>query len=102
MAGDSSRKVDVHKPEIILLEDGLNAGELQVTIKKVLGARSYIFQYTTTDPTLETTTWTSEMSVVIKYVFKNLQSGQRYWCRVAAVGSKDKVVYGDPVFRIAQ
>jgi hypothetical protein len=90
----------VTNPEITLLVNGVNAGELQVAINKVPGARSYIYQYSLSDPTLAGAEWVSHMSTVGKFTFKNLESGKRYWCRVAAVGAREQVAYGDPLSRI--
>jgi hypothetical protein len=89
------------KPDNIQLTDGKNAGELIVKVTAVKGAKSYVHQYTS-DPLTPNSDWAQVITTTSKYTIKNLSSAQKYWCRVAAVGSLNQVVYSDAVSRIAQ
>lgn len=89
------------KPDSIMLTDGLNAGELVVKIPAVAGAKGYGPQYTT-DPLTADSQWTQFMTTTCKYTFKNLVTSKRYWCRVAAIGPYNQVVYSDAVCRVVQ
>lgn len=91
----------ITKAENQKLTDGLNAGELMLTFKKVQGARSYMYQ-SCPDPFTPESTWSNNMGTLRKFKFSGLQSGKRYWCRVAAVASGGQTVYSDPLSRIVQ
>lgn len=94
-------KPPVTKPEGIALEDGPSAGELLLKFNKVPGARSYQYEYTP-DPVLPESNWQVQTGTVRKNLFAGLESGKRYWCRVAAVGNNKQLVYSDPVSRVTQ
>jgi hypothetical protein len=96
--GDST---PITKPENIQLSDGANSGEIVVKVKGVKGAKSYLHQYTA-DPLTASSEWTQVISTTSKYTFKNLSVAQRVWCRVAAVGSYNQVVFSDAVSRVVQ
>lgn len=91
----------VTKPSDVRLADGLNTGELEISLKKVPGAKGYQFECTP-DPVVQGVAWQAVPSPVRKYVFTGLLSGKRYWCRVGAVGSHGQLVYSDPVSRVTQ
>ncbi|MEO5942431.1 MAG: hypothetical protein ABIP30_09985 [Ferruginibacter sp.] len=96
-----SETTPLTKPENIQLADGPNAGELVVKVDREKNAKSYIYQCTL-DPLTDSSQWTQAISTSSKYTFKNLGTAQKYWCRVAAVGPYDQVVYSDTISRIAQ
>lgn len=96
--GDST---PLQKPDNIQVADGINPGELVVSVTAVKGARSYVHQYTQ-DPVTAESDWTHTTSTSSKYIFKNLDSAKRYWCRVAAVGAYEQVVISDPASRVVQ
>jgi hypothetical protein len=89
------------KPASIDLTDGKNAGELVVKIPVVKGAKSYGAQYTP-DPLTAESVWTQTITTASKYTFTDLISGKKYWCRMAAVGPYEQIVYSDAVCRVAQ
>jgi len=37
-----------------------------------------------------------------RYLFSGLESGKRYWVRVAAIGIEGQTVYSDPLSRLVQ
>ena len=91
----------VTKAENQKLDNGANAGELKYSFEKVPGARSYVYQ-ATPEPLTEASDWTSYMGTQRKFLFSGLDSGKRYWVRVAAVGIAGQSVYSDPLSRLVQ
>ena len=89
------------KPEILKLEDGMNIGDLTVTIAGMKAARTFLYQCTK-DPLTDDSIWTGQNSTLTKFGFTNLDSGAKYWCRVVAYGTNQQIVYSDPVARIVQ
>lgn len=101
---DLSRQPDpspLVKPVTVILTDGPNAGELVLKVPGVKGARGYIHEYTP-EPLTQDSEWTKVITTMSKCTFKNLVSAQRYWCRVAAIGPNDQVVFSDAVSRVVQ
>jgi hypothetical protein len=92
----------ITQPVIANLTDGLNPGELKVSLAaRVAGAKSYLFEYTT-DINAEKVNWVSAPCTSIEFTFSNLQIGKLYYCRVAATGSRRQLVYSKIVTRIVQ
>jgi hypothetical protein len=90
------------QPEILKLENGVNSGELHITIGKVPGAKAYVYEYTL-DPLADNPDWQSSNSTLVKFIFNNLEAGKKYWFRVAAYGKNEQAVYSNPVLsRIVQ
>ncbi|HYK55486.1 MAG TPA: hypothetical protein VEV15_03340, partial [Flavisolibacter sp.] len=89
------------KPEIIKVVDGVNPGELKVIISRVTSARNYMYEYTQ-DPLAAQSDWVGQNSTLSKMLFKDLESGKKYWCRVIAYGRNEQLAYSDPVSRIVQ
>lgn len=87
------------KPVVLQLTDG-QPGELKMTTKRVPAGRMYNFEYTT-DP-LNANAWVGQTTTQSSFTFKSLESGKKYWCRVAVMGVNEQVVYSDAVSRIAQ
>lgn len=92
--------VTITKPENLQVVNGINTGELDVSVNTVKGAYAYIFQYTT-DENMAPGKWVNNPSTSSKVTLTNLQSGVRYFCRVGALGSNDQLLYSDPISRIA-
>ncbi|WP_207513172.1 fibronectin type III domain-containing protein [Longitalea luteola] len=85
--------------EIVVGSD--SPGIVTIRLKRVTGARSYVFQYTT-DPLLSDSVWVSETSLNREHTFSNLNSVTRYWFRVYAIGKGNQTVYSPPVARVIQ
>lgn len=90
----------IEKATGLELFDGQNAGELLLLFKKVKGAKSYLYQITL-DPADETK-WVTAYGTVRKKLFTGLQSKEKYYVRVIALGTNGQVVYSDAVSRVAQ
>jgi hypothetical protein len=80
---------------------GLTTGEAISTVAGVKGVKKYVHQYTT-DPLTPTSVWTSVYVSKRSYTFTGLDSGKKYWFRVAALGKGDQIKYTDPVGLIIQ
>ena len=88
------------KPEGLVLKEGDNRGDLKLKLKKVKGARAYMYQIAAS-PLTAGSKWESSLSTVTSKTFTGLESGKEYNCRVAAVGKNEQVIYSDTVSRIA-
>ncbi len=91
--------VIITKPENITVTNGMNAGDLVVSVNAVKGAKSYVHEYAN-ETDFAAGNWQSVTASQRKYVFSELEPGKKYYCRVAAVGARDQVVYSDPMARI--
>ena len=90
----------VEKPDPLILENGSNPGEIVCKGKTVAGAKSYIFQYATLEE-MTAGIWQSLPSTTVLAVLPPLTIGTRYYCRLAAVGSRKQLMYGDVTSRTA-
>lgn len=99
ISGDKSNQED---PVIQQLEVELGApGEATTQVKRLRGARAYMHQYTTEQPTAETK-WVSEGSKQPYYTFSGLSSTAKYWFRVVAISQDGQTVYSPVVTRVIQ
>lgn len=87
-------------PKNLLVEPGLNSGEMALSIDKVQGALSYNFQITP-DPLTPESVWETQSSSRRKYLFQSLEVGKTYWFRVAAIGPREQITYCNPQGRAA-
>ncbi|MBD0299405.1 MAG: fibronectin type III domain-containing protein, partial [Nitrososphaera sp.] len=101
VAKEPSPAPPITKPENLQLKEGDNSGELKVSFTKVAGAKSYLYQYAA-DPVTEETVWNIQSGTTRQTVLKNLKSGKRYWCKVAAIGRNNQEVCSDAVSHIVQ
>lgn len=90
----------ITSPDGVALANGINRGELELSCKKVAGARSYVHELTPWPVTADSQ-WQSVPSTSIKNLFTGLDSGKEYAGRVTAIGVKQQVVYSDVVSKIA-
>ncbi|MEO7584196.1 MAG: fibronectin type III domain-containing protein [Ferruginibacter sp.] len=87
------------KPENFRIENGSNPGELIGEVNHEKGVITYLYQYAS-DAMLELDNWQSVASSKSKCIITNLTPGVKYNCRVAAIGTKNQVMYGDIISRI--
>jgi hypothetical protein len=76
-------------------------GEATTRIRKLAGARAYLHQYSTEIPS-SASIWISEGSTQRQHTIKGLQSGVKYWFRVAVLSPSNQTVYSPTVQRIIQ
>lgn len=82
----------ITNPGNVTLSNGLSSGELVASVDAVPGAKSYVYQIVSTEPT-DTTVWESNTVTTSKYTFTGLIPGKRYWIRVAAAGRDKQIAY---------
>jgi hypothetical protein len=75
-------------------------GELDASWDTVAGAKSYVIE-TSEDPPTPTSWKHGGVSTKSKFTIEGLQSGKRYWIRVAAVNSAGQSGWSDPATKIA-
>ena len=90
----------ITNPEGMMVRAGLNRGELELSCKRVKGARSYLYEISETPLTGESQ-WKTTAGTSVKFLFSGLESGKEYACRMAAIGPRQQTVYSDVVTRIA-
>ena len=100
LAKDPSPTPPIQKPVGLQLFDGQNAGEILAKFKKVQGSRAYMYQISL-DPADESK-WVTVHGTIRQNLFTGLESGKKYYIRVAAIGIDGQVVYSDVVSRLAQ
>lgn len=74
-------------------------GAIQLSWKKVRGAKSYLIERALDSNQLE---WAAAtMSTKAKALVNTMASGSRYWFRVAAIGSAGQGAWSEPISKIA-
>ena len=76
-----------------------NPGTINLSWKKVRGAKSYLIERAVDSNRLEWAAATA--STKTKAVVNTMTSGLRYWFRVAAVGSAGQGTWNEPISKIA-
>jgi hypothetical protein len=71
-------------------------GEVEIKIDPVKGRRVYHYEYTA-DPLTDNSLWTHEVETNPKHLWKELESGKKYWFRVAAFGMRGAREYSNVV-----
>jgi hypothetical protein len=89
------------QPGTPTLISGANSGEIVSMIRAVKGAKYYLFEITRGDLTNESI-WETHSCSRRKYTFTNLTPGQKYWVRIAALGTGKQKVYSNAVSLWAQ
>lgn len=89
------------KPENLKVVNGPNLGSMKLSIDKIAGAVSYMFEYSEV-PVSEESRWIARGSTARTYTVEGLSSGKEYAFRVAGVGADPTLVYSDVVSRFAQ
>jgi len=76
-----------------------NPGMIQLSWKKVRGAKSYLIERALDNQPLE---WAAaSTSTKTKAMVNTMTSGLRYWFRVAAIGSAGQGTWSEPISKIA-
>ncbi len=88
------QSVVIAPPSNFRIANGMNPGDLDLRVDSMRGAVSFKFEYTQ-DPPTATSVWVETVCSTSRCTFKNLESGKRYWFRVAAIGSKGQMVWGE-------
>jgi hypothetical protein len=88
------------KPEDFRINYGSNPGELILRVKRQRGVVTYLFQYAT-DEEMALGMWKGIPCSKSTCTITGLTASVKYNLRVAAVGSKEQLMYSDIISRIA-
>lgn len=88
------------KPAEFTVVNGPYPGSIELSVERIPGAGSYIFEYAVW-PVTETTPWEKISVKSHTYTIKGLTSGQQYAFRSTAVGFDATPVYSDVISRYA-
>lgn len=91
-------KIILKSPQDFKIMPGRNPGEMILKVRRVKGARSYIYQWTPAPLTKESI-WESIADTRCKKVISKLPLGVNYLFRMAAVGSRNQIIYTQPLSR---
>ena len=96
----SSATISPTPPTSLIVTDGDEEGEIDLSWDKVKGAKSYIIERSADPPTA--TSW-GHATVALRSTatINGLTAGTRYWFRVAAVLSAGQSGWSDPATKIA-
>ena len=91
----------IDNPGNVTLSNGITSGELVASVVAVKGAKSYLYELATEQPTASTD-WQSTITSRSKFTYSNLQPGRQYWVRVAAIGSRQQIAYSPVAAQFVQ
>lgn len=98
---DLIRSVDeviLRSPKDFKIMPGPKPGEMILKVRRVPGARSYLYQWTPAPLTKESI-WESIADTRCKKVISGLPLGLNYFFRMAAIGSRNQIIYTEPLSR---
>lgn len=98
---NKARGIRTMKPIQVLKVIIDKPGEAVTEVKRVIGAKVYIHQYTT-DPVTSDSVWVNKVISAPTYTFTGLASKEKYWFQVIAVGANDQQTAATPVWRVIQ
>jgi hypothetical protein len=90
--------VVLSKPTGFRISPGPKNGEILMRVQRVVGAKSYLYQYTR-DPLTKESVWETETSTRCQHVLSGLPLGVNFWFRMAAIGPRNQIVYTEPLSR---
>ncbi len=101
LASDGESVPALAPPTEFKISDGINAGELKFSVKRVPQAVSFVHEYTE-EPLTPESVWTSKTSTSREYLFTGLRSGVRIYGRTAVIGRKSQEAYSATLSRVVQ
>ena len=84
---------------LVVSTDGLNTGKAFLQVKRVKGAKAYLYEYNASEELAESG-WSAVNNTRSKALVSGLESGKRYWFRVTAMGSGNQAMTSDVVSRM--
>ena len=84
--------IELTEPTEFRILPGKNNGEIIMKVKRVIGAKAYLFQYTP-DPLTPESKWEAFYCTTCKKTITNLPLGVKYLFRIAVIGPRDQVLY---------
>ena len=100
IAQERTPRPPLQKPASLEITPGINPGELFCKGKRVVGATSYLFEFTDHDGMIANS-WQNVPATKTKQVISNLTPGVKYFCRMVALGTNNQLVYSDVTSRVA-
>lgn len=91
-------EVILNTPGNFSIMPGPKPGEMILKVSRVRGARSYLYQWTPAPLTKESV-WESVPDTRCKKVISKLPLGVNYFFRMAAIGSRNQIIYTQPLSR---
>jgi hypothetical protein len=91
-------EVKIKAPTNFSVKPGPQPGEIIMQVRRVKGARSYLYQWTPIPVTSESV-WQSLPDTRCKKTIKGLPLGVNYAFRMAAVGSRNQLLYTNCISR---
>ena len=88
----------ISEPKDFRILPGTNNGEIVMQVKRVPGAKTYIYQYTP-DPLTPDSNWETVYSTRSKKSIMNLPLGVKFGFRVGVIGTNEQVLYTKVLFR---
>lgn len=82
------------KPVAVKIVPGPNPGSVRISVERIVGADSYIFQYVEA-PATPTSLWHTKAATARTITIDNLTIGKEYAFRIGAVGSDPTIVYSE-------
>ena len=101
LASSSDASSVISVPTDFKIMDGMNAGELKFSCKKVATAVSYVIEYTDEIPS-EETLWKFQPASSREFTIKGLRTGIRIYGRIKAVGTKGQTANSEILSRLVQ
>jgi hypothetical protein len=98
--GDAQAAGDLPAPGNLSATEGDRDAEIDASWDRVVGAKSYLIQISP-DPITATSWVQSGVSTKSSYTATGLESGKKYWLRIAAVGTAGQGPWSDPASKIA-
>lgn len=90
--------VNLVPPTVFRVYPGEASGEIILQINRVIGAKSYIYQYTPF-PLTPQSVWETVHGTRCKVVLTGLTPGVQYCFRMGAIGARKQVVYSQVIIR---
>jgi hypothetical protein len=88
------KEVTLQKPEDFIVLPGKINGQIILQIKRVKGAKAYMYQYTR-DPLTDNSRWESITSTQRKIVISDLPLGVKFLFQVVVIGSRNQAAYSE-------
>ena len=88
-----STTIVLGNPVNLRITNGINPGTLVAKVDSMNGGRTFNFEFTQDPPT--EATWQKLSCSTSRCLIEGLESGKRYWIKVAVVGGNNQLVWGE-------
>lgn len=91
-------EIALKDPSEFCVLPGKKNGQIIMQVKRVKGAKAYMYQYTR-DPLTDESQWETISSTQRKLVISDLPLGVKFLFRMAAIGPRNQIAYTEIMFR---